>query len=130
MNVDAALDELAFQVGLRLMGPDERRRLRISLARHPEAAGPLACDVTRLERLDDLIGERRPAETLQDRLDLEAAARAREASPFDPAFWDRCAARLTTAGFTAPEAHKLIDEVRCRVDLAPVYQEETETCSA
>lgn len=116
MTPDAALDNVAFFVGLRLMGPDARRRLRLLLLRHPDAAAPPNGAAERLERLDALLDGRREPETLQDSLDLARVERERAAPPFDPGFWLARAAELIAAGFSAQQAARLIDEVRGRVD--------------
>src|SRR3546814_14959876 len=80
MTPDAALDHLAFFVGLRLMGPDARRRLRITLLRHKDVAAPAHRPADRLERLDALLDGRRTPEPLQDRPHVALALRARNAS--------------------------------------------------
>ena len=127
MTPDAALDNFAFLVGLRLMGPDARRRLRLSLLRHPDAVTPTAGMLDRIERLDALLDGRRQPETLQDRLDIARAERERAAAPFDPAFWLARAAELMGAGFTAQQATSLVHTVRERVepDAAPTLEEQT-----
>jgi len=116
MNSDAALDALAFQVGLRLIGPDERRRLRIALGRDPAMAGAPGFDVDAVERLDALLDGRRPAETLQDRVDLKRARRERAEPPFSLAFWAMRARDLTRSGFPAEQANLIVAEVRKRVE--------------
>lgn len=118
MTPDAALDNLAFAVGLRLMGPDARRRLRLSLLRHPDVAVPTSGVLDRIERLEALVEGSREPETLQDRLDLARAQRERTAAPFEPAFWLTRAAELTGAGFTAQQAAALVQSVRDRVEPA------------
>ncbi len=122
MSTDAALDDLAFSVGLRLMGPDARRRLRLSLARNPEVVGYPGFNVEAAERLDELLDGRRPPASLQDRLDLARAERDRRAAPFDPGFWARCTADLIHGGFDPEQARGLVDEVRGRVDAPPQTQ--------
>lgn len=122
MTPDAALDNFAFFVSLRLMGPDACRRLRISLARDPESTTHPGFNVEYLERVDALADGRREPETLQDRLDIARAARDRAAPPFQPAFWLRCVGDLSRAGFTAEQAARLVSEVRAKVD--PAYQPE------
>ena len=116
MTPDAALDSVAFLIGLRLMGADARRRLRIALARSPDFVGLPGFDVERLEQLDALIDGRRPPENLQDRLDLERAERERSADPFDPTFWLTRTAELMRAGFAPQQAASLIKEIRGRVE--------------
>jgi hypothetical protein len=118
MTPDAALDNLAFFVGLRLMGVDARRRLRLSLLRHPDAAVPTSGVLDRIERLDALLDGRRQPETLQDRLDVARAERERDAAPFDLAFWLARTAELIAAGFSEQRAARLVQDVRARVDPA------------
>jgi hypothetical protein len=125
MTPDAALDDFAFFVGLRLMGPDARRRLRLSLLRHPDAAVPTSGVLDRTERLDDLLDGRRHPETLQDRLDVARAERERAAEPFDPAFWLARVAELMDAGFTAQQAAALVQSVRDKLEIASTFQEQT-----
>ncbi|TPG41222.1 hypothetical protein EAH79_08975 [Sphingomonas koreensis] len=116
MNSDAALDELAFSVGLRLIGPDERRRLRIALGRDPAQAGHPGFDIEAVERLDDLATGRRIPNTLQDRMDLKRIERERAEPPFSAAFWAMRAADLARSGFSAEAARLIIAEVRKRVE--------------
>lgn len=116
MTPDAALDNVAFLVGLRLMGPDARRRLRLALARNPEFVGLPGFDVEALDRLDALLDGRRTPETLQDTVDLARAERERAAAPFDPGFWLARVAELSGVGFPPQQAARLIQEVRGRVD--------------
>ena len=116
MTPDAALDSLAFLVALRLMGVDARRRLRLALMRHPDATAPAVGVLERVDRLDALLDGRREPENLQDRLDVARAERARAAAPFDAAFWLARTAELMAAGFTAPDAARLVGDVRDRVD--------------
>lgn len=118
MTPDAALDSFAFAVGLRLMGPDARRRLRLSLLRHPDVGTPTSGVLDRIERLDALVEGRRQPETLQDRLDLARAQRERVNPPFDPAFWLSCSADLMRAGFNPQQAAALVQSVRDRVEPA------------
>lgn len=121
MTPDAALDSLAFSVGLRLMGPDARRRLRLTLLLHPDVTTTLNTKATieRLERLDGLLDGCLLPESLQDRLDLARAERERAAAPFDPAFWLARASDLMRAGFNPQQAASLIFEVRGRLDPEP-----------
>lgn len=122
MTPDAALDNLAFFVALRLMGPDARRRLRLTLMRHPDVAAPVNGTVRRLEHLEGLLeGSIQPA-TLQDRLDLDRAQRERAAKPFDACFWLARSAELMSAGFTPVQAMKIVEEVRRKVDPQPDAQ--------
>ena len=118
MTPDAALDNFAFFVGLRLMGVDARRRLRLTLLRHPDVASPPLGVAERLERLDALLDGRREPETMQDRLDVARAERERATAPFDPAFWLARTAELIAAGFSEQQAARLVEEVRARVDPA------------
>src|SRR3546814_16472665 len=115
MTPDAALDHLAFFVGLRLMGPDARRRLRITLLRHKDVAAPAHGPADRLERLDALLDGRRTPETLQDRLDVALAQRERNAAPFDACFWLPPAPDLIGGGFSPPQATQTINQVLDRV---------------
>src|SRR6185437_3616785 len=117
MSRDGALDQLAFLIGLRLMGPDERRRLRLALASDKALEPAMRIDTTRLHRLEALLSGARPPETLQDRLDLAAAAAERSAPPLSPSFWSARVADLIAAGFEAAEARQLIAEVRARVEI-------------
>ncbi len=133
MTPDAALDSFAFLVGLRLMGADARRRLRLALLRHPDATDTPQAHrdglLERLDRIDALLDGRRQPETMQDRLDLARAERERAAAPFDPAFWLARTADLVGAGFTAQQATALVEDVRQRVQpaatAAPQFEEES-----
>ncbi|MGU3389836.1 hypothetical protein [Sphingomonas sp. M1A8_2b] len=116
MNSDAALDELAFSVGLRLIGPDERRRLRIALGRDPSFGGNPGFEVEAIERLDDLASGRRLPDTLQDRMDLKRIERERSEPPFSAAFWASRGADLMRSGFDANTSSQIIAEVRRRVE--------------
>lgn len=116
MTPDAALDNFAFLVGLRLMGTDARRRLRLALLRHPDVAAPVNGAIDRIQRLDALLDGRREPETTQDRLDVARAEHQRTTAPFDPGFWLARVADLIAAGFTAQQADRLVEEVRARVD--------------
>jgi len=116
MTPDAALDQFAFLVGLRLMGPDARRQLRIALVRSSTFPGEPGFDVEAVERLDALLDGRRQAETLQDCVDLVRAERERATAPFGPDFWPARLADLVAAGFDSVPAAQLVNEVRSRVD--------------
>jgi len=118
MTPDAALDRVAFLVGLRLMGPDARRRLRLALARSPDLMGDPGFNVEALESLDALLDGRRPPETTQDHYDLARAERERAAAPFSPHFWLARVSDLIAAGFTAQEAAQLVETVRSRLGAA------------
>lgn len=117
MTPEAALDNFAFFVGLRLMGPDARRNLHLALLRHRDVAVPTSGVLARIERLDALLCGRREPETLQDRLDVARVEHERTAAPFDTAFWMARKAELTFAGFTPEKAAQLVEEVRARVGL-------------
>lgn len=116
MTADAALDHFAFCVGLRLMGSDARRRLRIALARDPGLTEPPGFDVERVERIDALADGRRQPAGLQDHLDLRRAHAERMLPPFDAAFWATRSAELVRAGFTPEQAGRLIEAVRGKVE--------------
>lgn len=116
MTPDAALDHVALLVGVRLMGSDAQRRLRIALARSPDFTGYPGFNVDRLERIDAMLEGRLAAETLQDRLDLARAQRERTAPPFDSCFWLRRTEELIRAGFSPEKAASLIQQVRSHVD--------------
>lgn len=119
MTPDAALDRVAFLVGLRLMGPDARRHLRLALVRSPDFVGQPGFDVAALDRLDALIDGRRPPETSQDQVDLARAEQERLKAPFDDAFWLARVSDLIGAGFGAQEAAQLVQTVRTQVDVDP-----------
>lgn len=130
MAPDAALDQFAFLVGLRLMGPDACRRLRIALLRNPDVVAPTSGVLDRIERLDALLDGRRSPESLQDRLDVAQAERERIAPPFAAVFWLARTGELIAAGFEPEQAARLVGEVRGRVDPAhcahpAIIQEET-----
>ena len=116
MTPDAALDNFAFLVGLRLMGPDARRRFRIALGRDPGLDHSLAFDVERVERIDDLADGRRRPESLQDHLDLKRMHAERLLPPFNAAFWATRSAELVRAGFAPEQASRLIEAVRRQVE--------------
>jgi hypothetical protein len=120
MTPDAALDRLAFGIGLRLMGADARRRLRTTLLRHPEATDAPQQHrdalLERLDRIDAMLSGRLQPETMQDRLDVARAERERAAPPFDGCFWLGAVADLIGAGFRSEEAARLVNEVRRQVD--------------
>lgn len=116
MTPDAALDQLAFLVGLRLMGPDARRRLRIALGRDPDRSPLLSFNVERVEHVDDLADGRLRPETLQDHLDLKRVHAERLLPLFDAAFWATRSAELVRAGFTPEQARRLIEAVRRGVE--------------
>lgn len=134
MTPDAALDHLAYLVGLRLMGPDDRRRLRLALATSHEFVGLPGFDVDSVVQLDMLLEGRRPPETLQDHVDIARARQERAALPFNAAFWANRVADLVAAGFAPAQAAQLVAEVRGRVDPArgvpgpPTHNEERASC--
>ena len=93
------MDHLAFLVGLRLMGPDARRRLRLALVRSSDFTGPANFDILRFERLGDLLEGKDEPQTLQERWDVARAVAERATPTFDPAFWAERTAELVRAGF-------------------------------
>jgi hypothetical protein len=128
MSRDRALDQLAFLIGLRLMGPDERGQLRLALASDPGLEPAMRIDTMRLRRLEALLSGARPPQSLQDRLDLAAAEAERAAPPFSESFWSARVADLIAAGFEAAEARHLIEEVRARVEITTDTGEERAEC--
>ena len=118
MTPDAALDNFAFLVGLRMIGPDARLRLRIALAKDPAVKGHPGFDVDRAERLSLPAASMVEPETLQERLDVARIEREREAPPFDTTFWKARHADLVRAGFEPEQATKLVDDVRTRIETA------------
>lgn len=123
MTPDAALDRVAFLVGLRLMGPDARRRLRLALVRSPDFIGHPGFNVEALDRLDALLDGRRPPETSQDRCDLIRAEEERLEPPFDETFWLGRLSDLIGAGFPAKQAAQIVQSVRARVTAGNATQE-------
>lgn len=115
MTPKAALDQVAFSVGVRLMGADGRRRLRLSLARHPDLVGQPNFDVAGLEGLDALIEGHRAPTTTQDHWDLARAERERRRAPFDETFWSGQAAVLRAAGFDDQQVADLLRGVRSNI---------------
>ena len=115
MTSDAALDELAFLVSVRLMGPDARRHLRLALVRSPDFTGQPGFDVPALKRLDALLDGRRPPETCQDQVDLVRAEQQRGKPAFDEAFWLARVSDLSRAGFTMQQAAQIVQSVRSGV---------------
>lgn len=128
MTPDAALDRLAFLIGLELMGSDARRRLRLALVRSPDFVGEPGFDVDALEQLDALLDGRRPPATLQDRMDLARAEEKRARAPFGEAFWLARVADLIGAGFDPQRAAQLIQSVRDGL-AAPAAEKETANAS-
>lgn len=130
MTPDVALDNFAVAVGIRLMGPDEARRLHIALLQHPDNQPPPTSGMLdRLEHLEALLDGTRQPVTLQDRLDVARAERERRDAPFDPAFWLAHVADLARAGFTMQQAARVVQDVRDRVEpapaTAPFFEEQT-----
>lgn len=123
MTPDAALDRVAFLVGLRLMGPDARRRLRLALVRSPDFVGQPGFNVEALDRLDALLDGRRPPETSQDRCDLIRAEEECLKPPFDEAFWLGRLSDLIGAGFSAQQAAQVVQSIRARVPAGNSTQE-------
>lgn len=116
MTPDAALDQVAFLVGLRLMGPDARRRLRLALVRSPDFVGEPGFDVEALDRLDALLDGRRIPETAQDRTALVRAQQERRKPTFDEAFWLSRLSDLARSGFTTQQAAQIVQSVRAGVE--------------
>lgn len=116
MRSDAALDDLAFHVALQLMGSDQRRRLRVALARDPALEGGPGFDVERAERLLRLAEGSLEPTTLQDRADLARIERERHAPAFSASFWAIRHADLVLAGFDMKAATALLADIRNRVD--------------
>jgi len=123
MTPDAALDRIAFLVGLRLMGPDARRRLRLALVRSPDFVGQPGFNVEALDRLDALLDGRRPPETSQDRCDLIRAEEERLKPPFDEAFWLGRLSDLIGARFPPQQAAQVVQSIRARIPAGNVTQE-------
>ncbi|WP_313444453.1 hypothetical protein [Brevundimonas sp.] len=123
MTPDAALDRIAFLVGLRLMGPDARRRLRLALVRSPDFVGQPGFNVEALDRLDALLDGRREPETSQDRCDLIRAEEERLKPPFNETFWLGRLSDLIGAGFPAQQAAQVVQTVRAKVQAGHETQE-------
>jgi len=123
---DNALDDLAYIVGLRLMGADARRALRISVWRELGEAAPTCPELAVLEDEDALMrGEREPV-SHYDHAVLRRAAREASEPPFDKAFWRARRADLEGAGFTAKEAVDVLAAIRASLgDIAIGNEEET-----
>ena len=126
MRSDAALDDLAFHVALQLMGSDQRRRLRVALARDPALEGEPGFNVKRAERLLLLAEGSLEPITLQDRMDLARIERERHAPTFSASFWALRHSDLVNAGFNAKVASTLIADIRSRVET----EEGAEPCLA
>ena len=112
MNRDSALDLLAFAVMYRLMSPDERRSLRISVLYEMGEAAPATPELAVLWHEDRLIrGEREPTSTY-DRWVLMKARDEAERPAFDEQFWRARRADLEDAGFAPREARDVIASLR------------------
>ena len=112
MNRDSALDLLAFAVMYRLMSPDERRSLRISVLYEMGEAAPATPELAVLWHEDRLIrGEREPTSTY-DRWVLMKARDEAERPAFDEQFWRARRADLEDAGFEPKEARDVIASLR------------------
>ena len=112
MNRDSALDQLAFAVGCRMMGPDGRRALRISLMMEMGEKAPATPDLATLWSEDRLIrGEREPVSTY-DHWTLMRAREEAERPAFDEQFWRMRRADLEGAGFDPKEARDIIASLR------------------
>lgn len=125
MTPDAALDQVAFLVGLRLMGPDARRRLRLALVRSPDFVGEPGFDVEVLDRLDALLDGRREPETDQDRFELAKVEQQRRKPAFDEAFWLARVCDLSCSGFSPQQATQVIQAVRMGVEGTTLPKETT-----
>lgn len=112
MTRDNALDDLAFAVGLQMMGPDARRALRISLLMEMGEKAPATPELAVLWSEDRLIrGEREPV-TVYDRWVLMRARDEAERPLFDEQFWRMRRADLIGAGFDPNEARDVIAAIR------------------
>lgn len=119
MNRDSALDDLAFAVGLQMMGPDGRRALRISLLMDLSEKAPPVPELATLWDEDRLIrGEREPV-TVYDRWVLARARDEAERPLFDEHFWRMRRADLECAGFLSDEARDVIAAIRKSLGNAP-----------
>jgi hypothetical protein len=112
MSRDSALDVLAFAVGYRMMLPDARRALRISVWRELGEAAPACPEIGVLEDEDCLIRGERPPVSHHDRAVLVRAAEEAKRPPFNTAFWLSRRADLESAGFTTKEAVDVIAAIR------------------
>lgn len=112
MNRDSALDQLAFAVGCRMMGPEGRRALRISLLIELGEAAPATPDLATLWDEDRLMrGEREPVSTY-DHWTLMRAREETERPTFDEHFWRMRRVDLEGAGFEQKEARQIIASLR------------------
>ncbi|MEH6791757.1 hypothetical protein [Parasphingorhabdus sp.] len=112
MNHDSALDQLAFAVGYRIMGPDARRALRISLLMEMGEKAPSTPDLATLWDEDRLMrGEREPV-SIYDHWTLMRARDEANRPLFEEQFWRLRRADLEGAGFDTKEARDLIASLR------------------
>ena len=112
MNRDTALDQLAFAVGCRMMGPDGRRALRIKLMMEMGEAAPPTPDLVTLWDEDRVIrGEREPRSTYDHWMLMRAREEA-ERPTFDEQFWRLRRTDLEAAGFDPKEARDVIAALR------------------
>lgn len=112
MNRDSALDQLAFAVGFRIMGPDGRRALRISLLMELGEKAPSTPDLATLWDEDRLIrGEREPV-SIYDHWTLLRAREEADRPLFDEQFWRLRRADLESGGFEPKEARQIIASLR------------------
>lgn len=119
MNRDSALDLLAFAVGYRLMTPNERRALRISVLFEQGEKAPATPDLAVLWDEDRLIrGEREPA-SVYDRWVLMKARDEAERPAFDEQFWRLRRTDLEGAGFAPDEARDVIASLRASLGNTP-----------
>jgi len=124
MNRDSALDQLAFAVGFRIMGPDARRALRISLLMEMGEKAPSTPDLATLWDEDRLIrGEREPA-SLYDHWTLMRARVEANRPLFDEQFWRLRRADLEGAGFDGKEARDIIASLRASLGGATTISNE------
>lgn len=125
MNLDSALDDLAYAVAYRMMGAAARRQLRISLWRELGEAAPVCPELAALEDEDALIRGQRPPVSHYDHAVLARAAREATAPPFGRAYWRARRADLEAAGFATKDALDVIAAVRLALgDNTPIGNDE------
>lgn len=112
MNLDRALDDLAYAVAYRMMGAEARRQLRISLWRELGEAAPVCPELDVLEDEDRLIRGERPPVSHYDHAVLARAAEEATRPPFDREFWRARRADLEGAGFSSKDAVDVIAAIR------------------
>ena len=112
MTRDRVLDDLAFMIGLRLMGPSARRNYRIQLSRQLGDAAPTAPRIERLEDEERLIRGGREPVSLYDQVILRRAAKEEARPTFNDEFWRARRADLVTSGFDSKEAAQIVAAVR------------------